>query len=135
MKNKYAVEEEEANVDLTPMMDIVFIMLIFFIVTTTFVNERGLSVNRPKDNKTPTPITQQNISIKVDELGTIMLNGRITDIERVTANVQTFIARTPTDTAVVLAHPDINHGLVVAIMDKVTEAGISNLSVVVEKTS
>jgi biopolymer transport protein ExbD len=133
MKKKRIGNNEEAEVDMTPMLDIVFIMLIFFIVTTTFVNERGLSVKRPEPNQNENKSNKKNISVRINELGIINLNGRITDVERVTANVQTFLAENITDAAVVQAHPKTKHGLVVEVMDKISEAGIGNLSVMVKE--
>jgi biopolymer transport protein ExbD len=133
MKKKRVGNDEEAGVDMTPMLDIVFIMLIFFIVTTTFVNEKGLSVKRPEPNQNQSKSNKKNVSVRIDELGTINLNGRITDVERVTANVQNFLSENITDAAVVQAHPKTKHGLVVQVMDKISEAGISNLSVLVKE--
>lgn len=125
-------EEEDAKVDMTPMLDIVFIMLIFFIVTTSFVKETGIIVNRPEDNKN-TQSTSKNLSVSIGANGMIIMNGRVVDIERVTANIQTFLAENNTDTAVIQAEEETPHGTVVEVMDQIKIAGIDKLSVMLKK--
>lgn len=119
---------------MTPMLDIVFIMLIFFIVTTSFVKEKGLDVNRPEDsqNNSNKPSTSLSVAIKAD--GTIMMGGREVDIRRVTANAQTFLAEHNTDTAAIQAEEDTEHGVVVEVMNQIKIAGIDKISVLVKKT-
>ena len=74
-RKKHTNADDDAQIDMTPMLDIVFIMLIFFIVTTSFVKEKGLEVNRPKDQKTETKPSKA-LSIQIDEFGKIRMNGR-----------------------------------------------------------
>jgi len=130
-RKKHTSAEDEAQVDMTPMLDIVFIMLIFFIVTTSFVKERGLEVNRPKDNQN-TNQPSKSLSIQIDQHGTIKMGGREVDIRRVVANTQTFLAENPTDSAAIQAHEDTEHGMVVEVMNQVKEAGIAKVSVLVK---
>jgi biopolymer transport protein ExbD len=111
------------------MLDIVFIMLIFFIVTTSFVKEKGLTVSRPDDNQNKTQTKSKNLSVRIDEHGYIYMGNRQVDIERVTANAQTFLAENNTESAVIQAHAKTKHGIVVRVYDQVKEAGIKNLSV------
>lgn len=132
MKKKHARVEEDASIDMTPMLDIVFIMLIFFIVTTSFVKEKGLEVNRP-DNANKSNAESKTVSILVDERGMIYMNNRLIDSERVTANIQSFLAENNTDAAVVKAHPKTEHGVVVKVLDQAAEAGLNKLSVVIDK--
>ncbi|MFC3093652.1 biopolymer transporter ExbD [Alteromonas sediminis] len=130
-RKKHTSAEDEAQVDMTPMLDIVFIMLIFFIVTTSFVKERGLEVNRPKDNQN-TNQPSKSLSIQIDQNGIIKMGGREVDIRRVVANTQTFLAENPTDSAAIQAHEDTEHGTVVEVMNQVKEAGIEKVSVLVK---
>jgi len=130
-RKKHTSAEDEAQVDMTPMLDIVFIMLIFFIVTTSFVKERGLEVNRPKDNQN-TNQPSKSLSIQIDQHGTIKMVGREVDIRRVVANTQTFLAENPTDSAAIQAHEETEHGMVVEVMNQVKEAGIAKVSVLVK---
>lgn len=133
-KKQHGSADDEANIDMTPMLDIVFIMLIFFIVTTSFAKEKGLMVNRPKDTNQPPPKTnKKTLAIRIDENGTIVMNNREVDIRRVTANIQTFLAENPSDSAGIQAHPRAKHGVVVEVMNQAKEAGIAKVSVLVQK--
>lgn len=131
-RKKHGSADDDAEIDMTPMLDIVFIMLIFFIVTTTFSNEKGLSANRPPESP-PTDVPSKALSIRIDADGTIQMAGRIVDIRRVVANTQTFLAENNTTTAAIQAHENTEHGVVVEVMDQVKQAGISNVSVLVKK--
>ncbi len=130
-RKKHTSADDEAQIDMTPMLDIVFIMLIFFIVTTSFVKEKGLDVNRPEDN-TKSDKPSKSLSIRIDADGTIMMNGRQVDIRRVVANTQTFLAENNTDSAGIQADEDTEHGVVVEVMNQVKIAGIDKVSVLVK---
>lgn len=132
-RKKHTSADDEAQIDMTPMLDIVFIMLIFFIVTTSFVKEKGLEVNRPKENQNQVNQPSKALSIRIDELGKIVMNGREVDIRRVVANIQTFLAENNTDSAAIQAHENTEHGIVVEVMDQAKEAGIAKVSVLVKK--
>ena len=131
-RNKHAAGSDEAQVDMTPMLDIVFIMLIFFIVTTSFINERGLEVNRPDPNNTPPIVAKKSLSIRINENGNIQMNGRELDIRRVVANIQTYLAEHNTDSAAIQAHENTEHGVVVEVMNQAKIAGIEKVSVLVK---
>ena len=127
-RNKHSAGSDEAQVDMTPMLDIVFIMLIFFIVTTSFINERGLEVNRPDPNNTPPIVAKKSLSIRINENGNIQMNGREVDIRRVVANIQTYLAEHNTDSAAIQAHENTEHGIVVDVMNQAKIAGIGKVS-------
>jgi biopolymer transport protein ExbD len=133
-RKKHGSADDEAAIDMTPMLDIVFIMLIFFIVTTSFVKEKGLDVSRPKDTNTPPPKTNvKSLAIRVEQDGTIVMNNRDVDIRRIVANIQSFLAENNTDSAAVQAHPKAKHGRVTEVINQAKEAGIANISVLVAK--
>lgn len=117
-RNKF-VEEDESSVDMTPMLDIVFILLIFFIVTTSFVREEGLLVNRPKANKPisePTP----TMLITISDSGIVSFNGSLVDVERVPARIENFVATNAGSTSViVIPSYDTPHSAVVGVIDQV----------------
>ncbi|RCU49408.1 MULTISPECIES: ExbD/TolR family protein [Corallincola] len=131
MARKHRSQEEEAGIDMTPMLDIVFIMLIFFIVTTSFVKEAGIEVLRPKAS-TATKQKNANIFIAVRENGEIWMDKRMVDVERVGANIERMLAEQPTDTVVIQADVEAKHGVVVKVMDQVKQAGIDKISVAAE---
>ena len=132
-RKKHTSAEDEAQIDMTPMLDIVFIMLIFFIVTTSFVKEKGLDVNRPEDNQAKNDKPSKALSIRIEEDGTIMMGGREVDVRRVVANTQTYLAENNTDTAAIQADEEAEHGVVVEVMNQVKIASISKVSVLVKK--
>ena len=130
-RKKHTSSDDEAQIDMTPMLDIVFIMLIFFIVTTSFVKEKGLEASRLKDN-TESQQPSKSLSIQIDDVGVIKMNGREVDIRRVVANIQTFLAENNTDSAAIQAHEDTEHGIVVEVMNQAKVAGINKVSVLVK---
>jgi biopolymer transport protein ExbD len=132
-RKKHTSGDDEAAVDMTPMLDIVFIMLIFFIVTTTFSSEKGLDPTRPPKSDNEPPPNSKSLSIRIDESGQILMAGRIVDIRRVVANAQTYLANNDTDTAAIQAHENTEHGVVVSVMDQVKLAGIEKVSVLVKE--
>jgi biopolymer transport protein ExbD len=126
-RKKHTSSDDDAQIDMTPMLDIVFIMLIFFIVTTSFVKEKGLEASRPKDN-TESQQPSKSLSIQIDDVGVIKMNGREVDIRRVVANIQTYLAENNTDSAAIQAHEDTEHGIVVEVMNQAKIAGINKIS-------
>jgi len=131
MARKRIREEEEATLDMTPMLDIVFIMLIFFIVTTSFVKEAGIDVNRPEASQATTK-PSANIFIAIRENGEVWMDRRQVDVERVAANLERLLAEQPTDMVVIQADKEARHGVVVKVMDQIKEAGIAQISIAAE---
>jgi len=122
MARKRIREDEEAMIDMTPMLDIVFIMLIFFIVTTSFVKEAGIEVNKPKAAN-QTKSKNANIFIAVKDTGEIWFDKRRVDIELVGSQIEKMLAEQPTDVIIVQADKSAKHGDVVEVMDAIKEAG------------
>ncbi|QYJ87434.1 biopolymer transporter ExbD [Shewanella mesophila] len=127
-RKKHSSIDEEAQIDMTPMLDIVFIMLIFFIVTTSFIKPSGLDYNKPEASQATTQ-KSANIFIGVSKTGVIKMENRQVDIERVTANVERMLAESPEAAVLIEADKEAQHGLVVKVMDNVKKAGISKISV------
>ncbi|TFH67980.1 biopolymer transporter ExbD [Gammaproteobacteria bacterium LSUCC0057] len=123
--------EEESEIDLTPMLDVVFIMLIFFIVTASFVNESGLDVNRPPTTDQPPPpedSSKRNIVFRISESNELLLDGRRIDIRSVRANVERMQAENPEAKVIIDAHPKSKTELYVLIADQAREAGVYDIS-------
>jgi biopolymer transport protein ExbD len=111
------------------MLDVVFIMLIFFIVTASFVRESGVDVNRPPTTDQPPPDqAQQNIVFNITESGDIMLQGRRIDVRSVRANVERIHAENPQAKVIINAHPKAKSELFVQISDQAREAGVYDIS-------
>ena len=117
-KRKNSIENNAAEADMTPMLDIVFILLIFFIVTTSFVKEQGLMVNRPKMNKSQNPSAAAML-IKISDTGLVTFNGNLVDIERVPARIESFIATNDSNSVIVIPSYDTRHEDVVSVVDSV----------------
>lgn len=126
--HKY-LSDDNAKVDMTPMLDIIFIMLIFFIVTTSFVKEMGIDATRSLSSATPS--TDGNvIALTIDLQGYIYVNNRLVDIERVTANIEALLAGKPSSKVVLNADPQVTHQQVVAVMDKVKNIPEMNITII-----
>jgi len=121
---------DEAEINITPMLDIVFIMLIFFIVTTSFVKEKGLEVSRPS-NSPPKEIKKNKgpIVVKIDANGNIMLQGRMLEHKAVEANLEREKAEKPDSPLIIAAHPDAETEALVTILDAAEAVGVENVSV------
>ncbi len=128
MARKRFHEDDEAEVDMTPMLDIVFIMLIFFIVTTSFVKEAGFDINKPQAAQA-TKKPSANIFIAVDKSGRIHMEKRVVDIKRVRANVERMLAESPEAAVMIMGDIDAKHGVIIKVMDQVKAAGIDKLMV------
>jgi biopolymer transport protein ExbD len=126
MARKQRVEEEEAVIDMTPMLDIVFIMLIFFIVTTSFVKQAGVEVLKP-EAKTAVREKSANIFVAVTEDGDVWLDRRNVDVDLVATTIERLLQEQPTDIVIVQADEDADHGVVVKVMDQIKAAGINRI--------
>ena len=122
-------EEEEINI--TPMLDVVFILLIFFIVTANFIKEPGLEVNRP-DSETAEPTENAAILIAVGNAGEIYMDGRRIDKRQVKANVVRLLAENPQGSVVIQADEKATADTIMAVMDGARAAGVYNISLASE---
>ena len=122
-------EEEEINI--TPMLDVVFILLIFFIVTANFIKEPGLEVNRP-DSETAEPTENAPILIAEGNAGEIYRDRRRIDKRQVKANVVRLLAENPQGSVVIQADEKATADTIMAVMDGAREAGVYNISLASE---
>lgn len=120
-------EEQDASVDITPMLDVVFIMLIFFIVTATFVKESGIDVNRP-EAQTAVVKEKANILIAIDAHNKIWINRRVVDIRAVRPNIERLHAENPKGTVVIQADRDSTNEMLVQVMDASRQAGVYEIA-------
>ena len=130
MHRTRAVQQDESGeIDLTPMLDVVFIMLIFFIVTATFVKEIGLDVNSPDKNQNVKDADKQSIVVQVTNRDRIRIRGRDVDIRSVRANIERLHAENPEAPVVVQPHPDSTTEIMIGVMDAARQAGVYNVSI------
>ena len=130
MRRILAVQSEaEEEIDLTPMLDVVFIMLIFFIVTATFVKEIGIDVNSPDKNQNVQDADKQSIVVQITSRDRIKIRGRDIDFRSVRANIERLHAENPEAPVVLQPHPDSTTNVMVHVMDAAREAGVYNVSI------
>jgi biopolymer transport protein ExbD len=125
------VEEEEAEINLTPMLDVVFIMLIFFIVTASFVKESGLDVNRP-DAPTAVKKESANILVAIGASNEIWISGRRIDPRAVRANIERMHAENPEGAVIIQADKKSFTETLVLVMDSARQAGVFKVSIAAE---
>jgi biopolymer transport protein ExbD len=124
---------DEAEVDLTPMLDVVFIMLIFFIVTASFVKEVGIDLNRPPPGESTKTVTEtENILIQITNDGMIFIDRRSVDIRAVRANIERLHAERPNGMVVLAPSAASFNGLMVEVMDQARLAGVEDISLAAE---
>jgi len=131
-RNNQAAAEDEAQIDLTPMLDVVFIMLIFFIVTASFIKEAGIEVNRPEAS-TSQPKENVNILVAVNANNEIWMDKRRIDVRAVRANIERLHAENPTGAVVIQADNKSNTETVAAVLDAAREAGVFDVSLATEE--
>lgn len=122
--------DEGSGIDLTPMLDVVFIMLIFFIVTASFVKETGVEITRPAANSNNS-VEQKNIMLQVTASNEIWLGERRIDIRSVRANIERLHAENPKAALIIQAHPKARNNTLVEIADQSREAHVSEVSLVI----
>ncbi len=132
-RRRHKVEsEDKGEIDLTPMLDVVFIMLIFFIVTASFVREKSLGVNVPPDqeNQTPPDDAVKNILIQVTSSDEIFFDNRRVDIRAIRSLITQKKAENPEASVIVRMHEESTANTYVAIADASRSARIYNISLV-----
>ena len=131
MRGRQAKQPDEASVDLTPMLDVVFILLIFFIVTSTFIQEEALGLEPPPPpSNTQSDPENSAILIFVDQDDLITVNGRLTDITGVRANMERLRAENPESALIIQAHPQARTGTIVKIRDEAYNAQMNRVNIV-----
>jgi len=128
-------KNDESNVDLTPMLDVVFILLIFFVVTATFLSESAIDAASNQNNDTPPPEQENELKNILIELGAnndIILNGepRPILVSQIRSNIDRLKAENPAATVIVKPHVRSDVQTLVTVMDSARQAGISSISIV-----
>lgn len=126
-----ARSDDASEINLTPMLDVIFIMLIFFIVTASFAKESGIEVNRPSA-KTAEIKVQGHIIISIKANGEVWIDKKVVDLRAVKANVARLHAENPLGSVIIAADRDSKTYMVVEVMDQVRQAGIMNASLATE---
>ncbi len=131
MRRRRSKIQDEEEVNLTPMLDVVFILLIFFIVTASFVKESGIDINRPAA-ATAVRKERGNILVAITPTGQIWIDRRQVDVRAVRANIERLHAENPQGAVVIQADRESKNGLLVEVMDAAKLAGVENISIAAE---
>ena len=130
--NRLTGDEDESAIDITPMLDVVFIMLIFFIVTATFVKEAGIDVNRP-DAATAVKQEKANILIAIDAENRIWIDRREVDVRAVRPNIERLHAENPQGSVVIQADRESKTETLIQVMDASRSAGVFNVAIAAQE--
>jgi biopolymer transport protein ExbD len=128
MARRHRRIEDQTEINLTPMLDVTFILLIFFIVTASFIKEAGIEVNKPPA-ATAEPKERANILIAIDQHNQVWINRRIVDTRAVRANVERLLAENPQGSVVIQADAKSENGVFVKVMDQARLAGVENIAI------
>ena len=129
-----ALNEEETDIDITPMLDVVFIMLIFFIVTASFVKESGIGLyNPPSNEEPPDPTAPKPIIVKVTKLGEIKIQNRIVDHRAVKPTIIRLKAESPESAVVVKVDKKAKTKVIVQAVDGIRAAKVEFPSISLSK--
>ena len=127
MRSRRGPDEEENAIDITPMIDIVFIMLIFFVVTASFVKEAGVEVNRP-DASTAERKQRASILIAIDANDQVWIDKKPVDVNAIRANVERLKAENPQGSVVIQADANSQHSVLSKVIDATKEAGVVDIA-------
>jgi len=120
--------EDENEINLTPMLDVVFIMLIFFIVTASFIRETGIDANRPDQDQPQVVQERGAILVIIDNQDRIWIDGQQVDIRAVRPNIQRLYAENPARPVGIQTGPNSTTRMLVGVMDASRSAGVYNIS-------
>jgi biopolymer transport protein ExbD len=130
----HSEESEDTGIDLAPMLDFVLNLLIFFIITTSFVKEAGISVTKP-EALTAEHKDNGNILIAIRPNGDIWMDKRQVDITEIRGAIERLHIERPDDTVVLIADRESETGVLTKVMDQVKLGGIADVSIATAPTA
>jgi biopolymer transport protein ExbD len=131
---RHAAESEEHGIDLAPMLDFMINLLIFFIITTSFVKQAGVVVFKPEAT-TAFNRESGNIMIAIRQNGEIWMDRKQVSLQQVRAMIERLHVERPDDTAVIIADKQSQAGVVAAVMDEIRIGGIKTVSIAADVPS
>ena len=120
-------KDDDDEINLTPMLDVVFIMLIFFIVTASFIKETGIDVSRPEAPRVDS-VENAAILVAISDKNEIWIDGRMIDPRAVRANIERLRSENPEGAVVIQADKQSNNNTLVQVMNAAREAGVYDIS-------
>ena len=129
---RFSARDEDSDINLTPMLDVVFIMLIFFIVTATFIKQPGAEVRRP-DAETDQQKPTVSVLVAIDATGNIWIDKKRVDEAGVQAHIERLHAENPKGGLVIQADRDATYGKLKAVLDAARGADITEVAISTQK--
>lgn len=123
---------KSAELNMSPLIDMIFILLIFFVVTTSFVKEAGVDVQRPVAQTAETK-ESTNMVLAITKENVIVVEGKPIDVRSVRSYMERFLMQNPNGSVVLAADRDSRSGIVIQVLDACRLAGVKNLSVAAKK--
>lgn len=133
VRRKRSDSNEHGDVDITPMLDVVFILLIFFIVTASFIKESGFAVNKPEAVE-PSEIHDRSIVLEIDANDEIRVQNRLVQLIAVESTLVRLLAESPDAQVSVRLHPKTTTKAMVGAIDSIRSANIPSPPVSLSKT-
>ena len=133
MRRRRSMESttDSNEVNLTPMLDVVFIMLIFFIVTTSFIKESGVEIERP-DASAATPRPEAQVLVAITPEGAVWVDGKAVDVHRIGQQVADML--TDDGAVVIQADRASTTGVLIEVMDHLKQAGVEQVAVAANRS-
>jgi len=121
--NRFEIDDTDPEPDLSPMIDCVFILLIFFIVTATFVEEDGFQVNRPEDSSAAQANDSQTLVLNITKESRVQHDGRTVSLDAIPGIVQSQLQREEKSPIIIQSHPKSRHGVTMQVQNACLEGG------------
>ena len=126
-RSVFSAEDEQTEINLSPMIDCIFILLIFFIVTTVFVEEKGLQVHKPDAAATANLDIDENITLEITDANAVMFAGEQIHVKDIPMRVRTSMQGEDIP-VIIRAHEEADHGIFVAVWDAAARGGAKSMS-------
>ncbi len=121
-------DDEDVEINMTPMLDVVFILLIFFIVTTSFIRESGVEVNRPEASSA-SALSQKAVIVAITNDNQVWIDRHQIDIRAVRRNIERLLTDSPESTIIIQADKTAQTGVLIRVLDQAKLAGAKNIAV------
>jgi biopolymer transport protein ExbD len=132
MQSKQKNNTAVLAIDVAPLIDIIFILLIFFMVSTTFIRETGIEISRPRASDTHT-LEGAPLRVSIAASGALYCEGKILDLEQLQGRVESFAERNPAEGVVIIPDESVSAGRLVAVMDITRLAGKKDITIATRK--
>lgn len=127
-------DEDDIEINMTPMLDVVFILLIFFIVTTSFVREAGVSIDRP-EAQSAAPLSQQAIVVAITNTNQVWIDKRQVDLRSVRRNIERLLSESPESSVIIQSDQAAQTGVLIKVLDQTKLAGAKKVAVAAQQSN